>query len=143
MSETTYTSKIERVNHADNVVYGVLSQPNKLQPLVAAVPDNEYIDGIELDHDTIKLKTKQFGNVVMRIVEREENKTVKFASDNSPIHVNLWIQFKPTQADQTAVRLTLRADIPMMVKMMFGSKIEEALNKVASALPMLPYQSLA
>ena len=143
MSETTYTSRIERVSHSDKVVYGVLSEPSKLQPLVASVPSNEYVEGVELEQDTIKIRTKQFGDIVMRVVDREENKTVKYAAENSPIPANFWIQFKATEAEQTAVRLTLRADLPMMVRMMLGNKIEEGLNKLAAALPLLPYKDLA
>lgn len=142
MSETTYTSKIVSISKADNTVYGVLGNPEKLQPLVAMVPENEYITGVTMDADSIRLQTKQFGEVVMRVVDREENKTIKFAAENSPMPVNLWIQLKATQPDTTAMRLTLRADMPLMVKMMVGGKLEDGLNKMASVLTQLPYESL-
>lgn len=142
MSETTYTSKIVSISKADNTVYGVLGNPEKLQPLVAMVPENEYITGVTMDADSIRLQTKQFGEVVMRVVDREENTTIKFAAENSPMPVNLWIQLKATQPDTTAMRLTLRADMPLMVKMMVGGKLEDGLNKMASVLTQLPYESL-
>ena len=87
MSE--YVSKIVRTQHTDTNVFNVLSNPTRLEPLIAAVPENEFIEAVEVDTDSIRLKTKQMGEVVMRIVDREDNKTIKFAAENSPIPVNL------------------------------------------------------
>jgi hypothetical protein len=37
------------------------------------------------------------------------------------------------------MRLTLKADLNMMMKMMIGKKLEEGIDKFADMLAMLPY----
>ena len=40
------------------------------------------------------------------------------------------------------MRLTLKADLNMMMKMMIGSKLEKGLDKMADMLAGLPYQMM-
>ena len=39
------------------------------------------------------------------------------------------------------MKLTLRADLNPMIKMMIGGKLKEGINKFADMLAMIPYQS--
>jgi carbon monoxide dehydrogenase subunit G len=142
MSETTYTSKIVSVSHSDNDVYRILSNPENLRPLLSSVPESEFVDSVDVDADSIRVMTKQFGEVVMRVVDREENKTAKFAADNSPVPMNFWIQLKSTGDAATALRLTLRAELPMMLKMLAGDKIDKGIDRMADVLTALPYDKL-
>ena len=81
------------------------------------------------------------GQVSMRICEREENKCVKFETEQSPVSGNLWIQVLPSSDGGTRMKLTLRADLNPMIKMMIGGKLKEGINKFADMLAMIPYQS--
>ena len=78
----------------------------------------------------------------LRIIEREPNKTIKFGSDQSPIAFNLWIQLKSVAEDDTRIKVTLKAEINMMIKMMVEKPIKEMLNKMAEMLAALPYDEL-
>jgi len=45
----------------------------------------------------------------------------------------------PTSAYETKIRLTLHAELNMMLKMLAGKKLKDGLDKIADALTMLPY----
>jgi carbon monoxide dehydrogenase subunit G len=48
--------------------------------------------------------------------------------------MNAWIQLKEVNKNDTRMKLTLKADMPAMIKMMAGNKIEEGINKLADVL---------
>ena len=67
------------------------------------------------------------------------NSNSKFATEQSPVDANLWIQVLPVSTGGSKMRLTLKADLNMMMKMMIGKKLEEGIDKFADMLAMLPY----
>jgi len=67
-------------------------------------------------------------------VEREPFKTVKLVSENTPIEVNVWIQLKAVAENETLLKLTLKADLPTMIKMMVDKKLQEGINSIADLL---------
>ncbi|MBP6610320.1 MAG: SRPBCC family protein, partial [Paludibacter sp.] len=75
-----------------------------------------------------------FGKMGFRIIEREPFKTIKLESENAPVSINLWIQLKPVADDDTKMKLTLKAELPTMIKMMVGSKLQDGLNSIADLL---------
>ena len=75
-----------------------------------------------------------YGRVGFRIIEREPFKTIKLESENSPIHINVWIQLKQVAENDTKMKLTLSAELPAMIKMMLDSKLKSGINSVADVL---------
>ena len=51
----------------------------------------------------------------------------------------MWIQVLPSEGVGTKMRLTLKADLNAMIKMMVGSKLESGVDKLADMLAMLAY----
>ena len=79
------------------------------------------------------------GEVAVAIIEREENKCVKFETEKSPVDANLWIQVLPVTDTTSKMRVTLKADLNPMMKMILGSKLEKGVDQFADMLCMLPY----
>jgi carbon monoxide dehydrogenase subunit G len=81
------------------------------------------------------------GLTEIRIVNREPFKTIKVESSGGlPLSFTFWIQLLPVDAFSTQMRLTLHADLSMMIQMIVGSKLEEGINQLADTLASLPYQ---
>jgi carbon monoxide dehydrogenase subunit G len=77
----------------------------------------------------------------IRIVNREPFKTIKIESSGGlPLSFTFWIQLLPVNPFQTKMRLTLHAEMSMMIKMMAESKLQEGVNQLAETLSKLPYQ---
>lgn len=111
---------------------------DKLTPeKLAEVADK--IRTLQFTPDTVSGQAGPMGNVTLRIIEREPNKTIKFAVEGAPIQANLWIQLLPASDTQCAMRLTLKADLNFFIKQMIGSKLKEGVNGLAQMLAQIPY----
>ncbi|MBQ1797172.1 MAG: SRPBCC family protein, partial [Prevotella sp.] len=57
----------------------------------------------------------------------------------SPMPFNLWIQVLPVTETTSKMKLTLKADIPFMLKGMVSRPLQDGLEKIADALAQIPY----
>lgn len=134
---TTYESEVKTISSSEEVVFGILSDLNNLKKYEHLIPANDKVKDIRFDADSCSFVVDMFGKVGFRIVEREPFNTIKLASENAPFEINLWIQLKQVTEDDTKMKLTLKADLPMMVKMMADKKLKEGVNVVADMLAKL------
>ena len=158
-----YESNVKHIPASVEQVYAKLSNLENLRPLIDNAQDNEtlkqklqeagqdpsqldQLKNVELSSDRIAVPAGMIGTLALRIIEREENKTIKFETEQSPVQANMWIQVLPTSELTTAdgqqgtkMRLTLKADLNSMLKMMLGKKLEQGIEKFADMLAMLPY----
>lgn len=74
------------------------------------------------------------------IVEREEPmKCVKFAADQSPVEMTLWIQLLPNAPYETRCRVTVEVDLPFYLKPLVGKKLDGVADQLADMLTKIPY----
>ncbi|MBR4572729.1 MAG: SRPBCC family protein [Prevotella sp.] len=145
---TKYESGIKQIAAPLELVYQKLSNLENLRPLIENAQNNaqsnaqlaeaiEKLKDVRLTPDSIAIPAPMVGEIALRIIEREENKTIKFETEQSPIQANMWIQVLPsTNDDGTKMKLTLKADLNPMVKMMVGSKISDGIDKFADMLAL-------
>ncbi|HLP05494.1 MAG TPA: hypothetical protein VK152_08710 [Paludibacter sp.] len=131
---TTYESDIKTISSNEEMVFGILGDLNNLKKYEHLFPKTDKVKDIQFDTDSCSFVVDMFGKVGFRIVEREPFKTVKFKSENSPFEVMLWIQLKQVQENDTKLKLTVKADLPVMVKMMVDKKLKEGVNLIAEML---------
>ena len=153
-----YESGIKQVPYSQEIVYAKLSDLTNLAALKDKMnnPDaaamagqqvseeqmsqaREMLEKMEVTTDTLSVQLPMVGNLVIRIIEREEPKLVKFASEKSPIPITLWIQLLPTSADSCKMRVTLEAELNFMFKAMIGGKLKDGVDKFADMLASIPY----
>ena len=112
-----YESSVQQVNAPVERVYAVLSNLEKLRPMLEKLKD------VTLTADRISFPAPMVGEVALTIIEREQDRCVKFETEKSPIEANLWIQVLPVTDLTSKMRITLKADLNPMIKMMVGSKL--------------------
>lgn len=151
-----YESKIKQINAPVERVYTTLSNLENLRPLLDHIQNNEAVKekireagqdpaqlerlkDVTLTEDRIAFPAPMVGEVALAVVEREENKCIKFQTEQSPVEANLWIQVLPVTDTTSKMRLTIKADLNPMMKMMIGSKIENGLDQFAEMLARIPY----
>lgn len=140
MAEVTYESKITSSPTDSATIFSALSDLGNLERVRDLIPQ-ERVRDIEFDRDHARFKVDGLGQkITIRVVDREPNKTIKFATENSPMAVTFWIQLKEIAPADTRLKLTLRADLPMMLKMMLDKKLQEGLNQAADMLAQMPYK---
>lgn len=140
MSESKYESKITAISAPVEVVYAGLSNFKNLERVKDLIPQDKVQD-LEIEEDSIRMKVDGLGQkIVINIVERIPNDTIKFGAENIPLQMNFWIQLKGVAADDTRMKLTLKADIPMMFKMMLDKKIQQGIDDAATMIAQMPFQ---
>lgn len=144
-----YVSDVKLIDHKQETVYRYLSDFDNLSPyindgLLSSINEKIPQFGIsnfESDQDSCRFRVAGMGNAEIRIIEREPAKTIKLSSSGGlPVGVTLWIQLLPASPAQTRMKLTLHADMNIMIKMLVDKKLEEGINQVADMLTRLPYQ---
>jgi hypothetical protein len=130
---TKYESKITTVTKPQSEIYAQLADLRNLEKFKAAIPE-QYLSEMICEEDFVSAKIPNFGNAVLRIIDREVDKTIKFALENLPIQANLWVQLKEVEPLNTKIKLTIHAEIPFFLKPMIGNKLQDGIDKMADTL---------
>lgn len=139
MSETKYESKISSAPCSAQQIYRVLSNLENLERVRDMIPKDK-IQEMEIEPDRVRMKVDGLAQkITIAIVDRIENDTVKFGAEGIPMDANFWIQLKELAPNDTRIKLTVKADIPMMFKMMIGKKLQDGLDQAADMLAQFPY----
>jgi len=149
MSLNKYVSEVKLIKHNQQVVFNYLSNFENLsaylnsgliEKITEKVPQIKITD-FQSDQDSCKFNITGLGVAEIKIVKREPFRTIKVESSGGlPLSFTFWIQLIDVDPYQTKMRLTLHAEMSMMIKMMAGSKLEEGINQLADTLSNLPYQ---
>ena len=94
------------------------------------------LEGMVFDQDSVQLTTP-VGQLVLRIVERDEPKCIKFASEGSPIPLYLWIQLLPHAEVETKLRVTVGAEVNFFMKGMVSKPLQQAADGLANILSVI------
>lgn len=136
----TYESHIAKVPADAAAIYAVVSNLSNLQRVRDLIPQDK-VQEFEADVDFVRLKVDGLGQkIVIRIVDRIENDTVKFGVENLPVEGNFWIQVKQVAPHDSRIKLTLKAELPMMIAMMAGKKIQEGIDQAADMMAKMPFE---
>ena len=135
-----FESSIKQIAYPQEDVYNMLSNLTNIERIKSQIPDDKLKD-LTFDEDTISISVNPVGKISMRIIERDEPKTIKFASENSPLSFNFWIQILPTDDSSSKIKLTIDANIPFFAKGMVAGPLQEGVEKIADALAIIPYSS--
>ena len=139
MSESRYESKITSAPCSAEQIYRVLSNMENLERVRDMIPKDK-IQEMEISHDRVRIKVDGLGQkITIAIVDRIENDTVKFGAEGIPMDANFWIQLKELSPTDTRIKLTVKADIPFMFKMMVDKKLQQGLDQAADMLAQFPY----
>ena len=122
-----YISKQQQVLRPAAQIYAVISRFDNLTPALA-----DKVEEWQATEDSCSFKAKGF-TVKLRMEEREPGKYVKVVGDDGgvPMDFAFWIQLQEVSAADTRLRLVLRIDLNMMMKMMIGNKLQGALDQIA------------
>ncbi len=139
---TSFESKTVRITHPAEKVFALLSDLSNLERFqgVLNAPGNDKLKITGYDRDSLSIEVSPVGTLTFRIVNREPYKTIKFEAENSPLPLNLWIQFVSTGESETASRITIKADLNPFIKPMLSKPLQEGVDKMADMLVVLPYE---
>ena len=139
MSESKYESKVTSAPCSAAQIYRVLSNMENLERVREFIPQDK-VQEMEVSADRVRMKVDGLAQkITIAIVDRIENDTVKFGAEGIPMDANFWIQLKEVSPTDTRIKLTVKADIPFMFKMMVDKKLQQGLDQAAEMLAQFPY----
>ena len=135
---TKFESSVKQIPYPVENVYRNISDLSNLERVRDRIPEDK-LQEFQFDSDSVQVSVAPVGTIKLRIIEREENKCVKFETEQSPIPFNLWIQVLPVNETESKMKVTVKADIPFMLKGMVGGPLQEGVEKIADALAQIPF----
>ena len=138
---TTFESATKKAECNDTEIFGLLSDLNNIEKIKDKIPQDKIKD-LEFDADSCRFTVDMVGQIGLRIIEREPFKTIKFVADQSPVNFNLWIQLKQVEENDTRIKITVKADLNPMMKMIASKPMETFVDKLAEMLSQLPYEQM-
>lgn len=133
-----FESSIKIIPYSQTNVYRMLSDLDNIERIKDKLP-NDKISDLAFDRDSVSFSISPIGNVSMRIIDREEPKTIKFGSDSSPVDFKFWIQLLPIGDKKSKIKLTIDANIPFFAKKMVAEPLRNGIEKVAEVLSKINY----
>jgi hypothetical protein len=135
---TEFVNNVKAIPYNDDRVFGMLSDLSNLEKVKDRIPQGKIKD-FSFDSDSCSFSVDPMGKVTFRIVEREPNKTIKFATVDSPFPLNMWIQLRQVAENDTRMKLTVRVELNPFIKPIVSKPLQDALEKISTILASLPY----
>ena len=134
-----FESSVKQIPYPQQSVYEKLSDLNNLDKVKDRMPEDKASE-LEFTQDTISVSVPPVGKISLQVIEREEPKTIKFQTLQSPMPFNLWIQLLPVTDESSKMKLTIQADINPFIKAMISNQLQEGIEKIADMLAMINYE---
>jgi Polyketide cyclase / dehydrase and lipid transport. len=135
---TTIESSIRQIDYPQQAVYNMLSDLSNIEKVRDKIPEDKVRD-LTFDSDSISVSTPM-GGVRLVIVDREEPKTIKFETRESPLPFNFWIQILPVSEAVSKIKLTIKAELNPFIGGMVKKPLQEGIEKIADALQLIRYE---
>lgn len=104
-----------------------------LRNFAASLPP-EMKDKVEATADTIVAEVQGF-RLGVRITERQPYSLIRLCEEGqSPFPFQVSFHFEPVGLDSTLFHIELRAELNVMMKMMLGSKLQEAVDRLTEQI---------
>ena len=133
-----FESSVKQIPYPVENVYRNISDLSNLERVRDRVPEDKLQD-FQFDSDSVQVKVDPVGVIKLRIIDREENKCVKFEAEQSPVPFNVWVQVLPVDEATSKMKVTVDADIPFMLKGLVSGPLQDGVEKIADALSQIPY----
>ncbi len=125
-----YISKQQQILRPAEQIYTVISRFDNLTPALS-----DKVEEWQATEDRCSFKAKGF-TVKLRMEERIAPKQIKIVGDEGgvPVDFAFWIQLQEVAENDTRMRLVLHVELNMMMKMMIGGKLQDALDQIAAGI---------
>ncbi len=135
---TKFESNVKLISASQEAVYEKLSDLNNLERVKDRLPADK-VKNLSFDADMLSIEVSPVGKISLQIVEREPVKCIKFATTDSPLPFNLWIQLLPVSDAECKMKITVGMELNPFMKGMVQKPLQEGVEKMAEMLSLIPY----
>ena len=129
-----YVSKIKKNSCQDQQLFNFVSDFRNLASMLPA----EVKDKVSVTSETITIQAMQAMSITLSILEKEPYKLLKIGTEGNEMF-RIWIQLKQIAPYDTRIRVTLRANVPLITRpMLKKAKLQDFVDNLALALGQIP-----
>jgi len=133
---TTFESSVKKIESPQERIYSFLSDFDHFGEVIP----KDKISNWQSNGESCRFTVDPLGEVGLRIVEKEPSATIKFTAEGKvPFNFFLWIQLKEVAENDTRMKLTIKADMNPMVKMMASKPVKKFLETLADGIAAHKY----
>jgi carbon monoxide dehydrogenase subunit G len=124
-----FVSDIVKVNRSAEQIYNLLADMSFFSQIASTAQIKE-IEDFQSTQDTCSFKVRGM-EAGIQIIDREPYKTIKYTGyKHVPVDFFVWLQLKEMAADDTRMRIVLKAKLNLMMKTLLKGKIKKGLDKI-------------
>ena len=132
--ESKFESRVGKVNANEDVIYNFISNFNNFKQFIPA----DKVQDFQSTEDSCQFSVPNMGKVGLKIIEKIPYNTIKITGDGMANQKFVfWVQLKQAAEKDTRVKLTIKADLNPMLKMMASKPIQNFLDKLIDALEQM------
>ncbi|MBO4777903.1 MAG: hypothetical protein J5588_05350 [Bacteroidales bacterium] len=132
--ELEYVSKIAKNSCQDQQLFDFVSDFRNLASMLPV----EVKDKVSVTSETITIQAMQAMSITLSILEKEPYKLLKIGTEGNEMF-RIWIQLKQIAPYDTRIRVTLRANVPLIARpMLKKAKLQDFVDNLALALGQIP-----
>ncbi|MEA1877998.1 MAG: SRPBCC family protein [Bacteroidota bacterium] len=129
---TDIVSKQGKIEASEEKLFEFLSD---LRNLDSFIP-HEKVQNWESDEESCSFTVPQVGQLSLRITAKEPHKMIKVEPEggSTPFSFSFFVQIKQVDENDTRMKLTLRAELNVMMKTMFAGPLKKGLDQIVDTL---------
>lgn len=128
-------SKVVKIGNSDQRIFVFWSDLRNIPRMIPPNADAQ----VNATEDSCSVTAKGM-TFVVKLLEKEEFKLIKLGTEEgTKMGFTAWLQLKSLSEYETAARITIHADVPLLMRPMLKGKLGEGINRLADALKMIPY----
>lgn len=134
---STYTGKTSRIDAPATVIAEKFSDLSTLGKYTEHIPEEQRakVGDLSFERDAIILKNPAIGEMALKVTERTPQR-IRFKADGLlPIQVD--VNLKEVDANQTDINTALDIDIPVMLRPMIGGKLQQVADMFGDLIAKL------
>ncbi|MCD4769238.1 MAG: SRPBCC family protein [Bacteroidales bacterium] len=122
-----FESRIGKVNVSSKKIFVFITDMRNFRQILPAKGITDW----QADSDSCSFEVSPVGKANLRIINSDPDNTVKYAGDGlNNTQFFLWVQLKEVSENDTRVKITLKADLNPMIKVMASGPIKDFLEKL-------------
>ena len=122
---TKFESRIGKLDTSGEKAFGFLSDFRNFSRFIPEDKVKEW----EASAEQCKFTVDGIGKAGLKIIEKEPDKLIKISGDGTAgLEFYFWIQIKEIEENDTRIKLTIKADLNPMMKMVAAKPLKSFVN---------------
>jgi hypothetical protein len=129
-------SRIGVLKYKDENIFRFISNFNNFESLIPA----DRVKNWKSDEESCSFYVEGLGNAGLRIIEKEEFKTLKITSEEgTPVSFLLWFQLKKVEEADTRIKVTIEPKLNAMMMAMVKNPLQNFVDMLVDQMEQLKF----